>query len=311
MVATADVLVENFRPGVMDRLGLGYDALRTVNPRLVYASITAFGRTGPMANDPAMDLIVQATSGLMDLTGLPGGPPTKSAGATADITAGIYAAYGIAVALLHRERTGVGQRVDVTMLESILSVIADIATVFLNTGRRFEKFGNGHPDLVPYEAFEAADGHFIVACLVNAFCKRLMGALGRAEVLEDPRFATNAARCRHRAEFNAILTAIFRTNTCAHWIALCRAHDVPACRVNSLDDVFALEQMRAIEAVVDWEDAAGRPFKALNLIPRLSASPGALRVPPARLGAHTTEVLRALGKSDADIAALRAAGACG
>jgi len=313
LVLNADVVVENFRPGVMDRLRLGYQELKRVNERVIYCSITAFGSVGPLAQDPAMDLIVQATSGLMGLTGFPDGPPVKSAGADADIASGIYAAYGIALALFHRATTGKGQRIDLTMLDSVMSMLADINTVHLNTGRRFERFGDGHPDCVPYQAFRAQDGYFVVACLVNAFCKRLMKALGREDVLENPRFTTNAARCKpeNRGEFVAILQEIFLTNTCEHWIALCRANDVPSCRVNGLEEVFAMEQVKAIGSVQEVPLPEGGTYKATDVITHMSETPGSIRLRPPRLAEHTAEVLRAIGKSEEEIRALMDSGACG
>ena len=311
MAAGADVLVENFRPGVMDRLGLGYDALKPFNSRLIYASITAFGSTGPMAQDPGMDLILQATGGMMGLTGFPGGPPAKAAGPIADISSGSYAAFAIALALLHRTQTGVGQRIDLTMLDAAISLLADISTAYLNTGHEYQKFGNGHPDLVPYQAFQANDGYFIVACLTNAFCKRLMEGLGRSDVLKSPKFTTNNDRCENRAEFIAILQEIFLTNTCAHWLTLCHDFDVPACRVNSLKDLFEMEQLKAIGSVADWTHPKHGPFKTMNVLFRMSESPGSLRIPPPGLAEHTDDVLRELGKSAEEIARLRGVGACG
>lgn len=311
MAAVADVVVENFRPGVMDRLGLGYDALRAINPRIIYASITAFGTKGPMAQNPGMDLILQATGGMMGLTGMPGGPPVKAAGPVADISSGIYAAYAIALALFHRAQTGVGQRIDLTMLDAVISLLADISTAYLNTGHEYEKFGNGHPDLVPYQAFEANDGYFIVACLTNAFFKRLAKGLGREDMLDDPRYASNHARCQHRAEVVDILQTIFRTNGRDHWIKLCGELDVPACRVNNLKELFEMEQLEAIGSVVKWDHPRYGPFRTMNIPIHMSESPGSLRIAPPGLAEHTDEVLRELGKSDEDIARLRESGACG
>jgi len=264
-----------------------------------------------MAQNPGMDLILQATGGMMGLSGFPGGPPVKAAGPVADISSGIYAAYGIALALYHRERTGVGQRIDLTMLDAVISLLADISTAYLNTGHNYEKFGNGHPDLVPYQAFEAQDGYFIVACLTNAFFKRLCRGLGREELLENPKFASNNARCQNRAEIVDLLQEIFRTETRDHWIKLCTDNDLPACRVNDLKELFEMKQLEAIGSVAHWEHPKHGPFRTMNVPVHMSETPGSLRVPPPTLAEHTDEALRAMGKSDEEIARLRAVGACG
>lgn len=311
MAKHADVMIENFRPGVCDRLGLGYDALREINPRIIYASITAFGKTGPWAQNPGMDLILQATGGMMGLSGFPGGPPVKAAGPVADISSGIYCAYAVAMALYHRERTGVGQRIDLTMLDAVISLLADISTAYLNTGFEYEKFGNGHPDLVPYQAFEATDGYFIVACLTNAFYRRLCEGLERPDLLADPRFATNVERCKHRKEVVDVLQEIFRTKSRDHWIKLCTDNDLPACRVNSLKDLFEMDQIKAIGSVAEWQHPTQGKFRTMNIPIHMSETPGALRIPPARLAEHTEEVLRELGKSADEIAKLKEEGACG
>ncbi|MBI3786244.1 MAG: CoA transferase [Deltaproteobacteria bacterium] len=311
MVAKSDVLVENFRPGVMDRLGLGYEALSKINPRLIYASITAFGDKGPMAQSPGMDLIIQATGGMMGLTGFPDGPPAKAAGPVADISSGIYAAYAITLGLLHRERTGTGQKIDLAMLDAVISLLADISTAYLNTGFDYAKFGNGHPDLVPYQAFQACDGYFIVACLTNAFFNRLCKGLGREELLQNPKFASNTVRCKNRDEIVTLLQEIFLTNSCEHWIKLCQDNDVPSCRVNNLKDLFEMEQLKAIGSVAEWQHPQSGPFRTMNVIFRMSQTPGSLRIPPPGLAQHTDECLSELGKSAEEIAALKGSGACG
>jgi len=258
-----------------------------------------------------MDLILQATGGMMGLTGFPGGAPVKAAGPVADISSGIYAAYAIALALYHRASTGLGQRIDLTMLDAVITLLADISTAYLNTGHDYAKFGNGHPDLVPYQAFEASDGYFVVACLTNAFFKRLCTGLQREDLLADARFASNGTRCNNREAIVSLLQEIFLTDTCDHWIALCRTHDVPACRVNSLKDLFAMEQLKAIGAIADWAHPIHGPFRTMNVPFQMSRTPGALRIPPPCLAEHTDEVLRALGKTDTQIAKLKADGACG
>ena len=308
LVAQADVLVENFRPGVMERHGLGYDALREGNPRLVYCSITAFGPSGPLAQKPGMDLILQATGGIMGHTGETDGPPIKAAPPVADITSGIYAAYGILGALYERERSGVGQRVEVAMLDAVVSLFSDVAANVLTDGQRYGKFGSGHPDLVPYQAFPGSDGHFIVACLTNAFFKRLCAAIGREDLLADPRFATNDLRVQHRAEIVPILADVFRTRPCAHWIALLESHDIPACRVNLLEDILAHPQIAANGAVVEREAPRRGRIRTLAPPVKLSVTPSGVERLAPMLGEHTDEVLREFGVSGAELAELHAAG---
>jgi crotonobetainyl-CoA:carnitine CoA-transferase CaiB-like acyl-CoA transferase len=307
LVARADVLVENFRPGVMERHGLGYDALAAENPRLVYCSITAFGPRGPLAQKPGMDLILQATGGLMGHTGEPDGPPIKSAPPVADITTGIYAALGITAAIHARTRTGRGQRVEVAMLDAVLSLFSDIAANVLTAGERYGKFGSGHPDLVPYQAFPGRDGWFIVACLTNAFFKRLCGAIGREDLLADPRFATNDLRVQHRGEIVPLLAEVFRTHDCAHWIALLEANDIPACRVNALDEILAHPQIEANGAVGERTHAKVGRVRTLSPPLKLSATPTGLERLAPMIGEHTDEVLREFGVSEQEIEVLRAA----
>ena len=307
LVKDADVVVENFRPGVMDRHGLGYEQLREVNPRLVYCSITAFGPRGPLAQKPGMDLIIQATGALMGHTGEVGGPPIKSAPPVADINSGVYAAYGIASALVERERSGEGQHVEVAMLDAVLSLYADNAANVLTADVKFGKFGSGHPDLVPYQAFPASDGYFIVACLTNAFYKRLCAALERSDLLEDPRFKSNPSRVQHRDEIVGVLSDIFKTQPIDHWIALLEEHDIPACRVNTLDDILAHPQIAANELIVEQSDEKRGRIRILGPPVKMSRTKTELdRLAPIH-GEHTQEVLRELGLSDAEIAELAAA----
>jgi crotonobetainyl-CoA:carnitine CoA-transferase CaiB-like acyl-CoA transferase len=307
LAARADVLVENFRPGVMERHGLGWETLAKLNPRLVYCSITAFGPRGPLAQKPGMDLILQATGGLMGHTGEPGGPPIKSAPPVADINTGIYAALGIVAAIVERERSGCGQKVEVAMLDAVVSLFADNAANVLTVGTKFGKFGSGHPDLVPYQAFPAVDGWFVVACLTNAFFKRLAALLGREDLLADPRFATNDSRVQHRDTIVPILSEIFRTRERAHWIALCEANDIPACLVNNLEDILAHEQIAENGLVVEREDPRRGRIRILGPPVKLSGTPTTVARLAPLLGEHTDEVLREFGLDDREIAELRAA----
>ena len=303
----ADVVVENFRPGVMDRHRLGYEQLRARNPRLVYCSITAFGPKGPLAQKPGMDLILQATAGIMGHTGEIDGPPIKAAPPVADITSGIYAAYGILGALYERERSGLGQRVEVAMLDAVLSLFADVATNTLSEGTKYGKFGSGHPDLVPYQAFRARDGWFIVACLTQAFWKRLAPAIGRADLLEHPSFKNMKDRVEHRAEVVATLGEIFATRDVAHWISLLEENDIPTCRVNRLEEILAHPQIDANGAIVDGGHPVLGRYRTLAPAVKLGATPTALGRSAPTLCEHTREVLREAGLADAEIDGLVAA----
>jgi crotonobetainyl-CoA:carnitine CoA-transferase CaiB-like acyl-CoA transferase len=307
LATKADVVVENFRPGVMDRHQIGYAHLREVNPRIIYCSITAFGPRGPLAQKPGMDLIIQATGGLMGHTGEEGGPPIKSAPPVADINTGIYAAYGICGALFERERSGEGQHVEVAMLDAVLSLFADNAANVLTEGTRFGKFGSGHPDLVPYQAFPASDGYFIIACLTNAFYKRLATALGRDDLLNDPRFATNPSRVQHREEVVGVLSKIFEQNTCEHWIALLEANDIPTCRVNLLEDVLHSEQIAENKLVVERDDPTRGHISILGPPVHLSRTQTTFERLAPMIGEHTDEVLAEFGLDEGEIAVLRTA----
>lgn len=309
LVADCDVVLENFRPGVMDRKGIGYEDLRRINPRLVYCGVTAFGATGPMAQKPGMDLILQATGGIMSLTGEAAGrPPVKAGPPVADITTGIYAAYAVTAALLERERSGEGQRIDLSMLDAVISLAADVALKTHVDGREFDPFGSGHPDIVPYQAFRASDGYFIVACLTGAFWKRLPSAIGHPDLAEDPRFRGMKARVENRAALVEALEAIFQDDTAEHWIERIEAADIPTCRVNSLRDVFALEQVRVNQTLVPVAHPTRGTIEILNSPIKMSGSPHVVTRGAPALGEHTDQVLAEFGVDAAERERLRAAG---
>jgi crotonobetainyl-CoA:carnitine CoA-transferase CaiB-like acyl-CoA transferase len=309
MVARADVVLENFRPGVMDRHGIGYDELKKINPRLIYCGITAFGYAGPMEDKPGMDLILQATGGIMGLTGEGGDrPPVKAAPPVADISTGIYAAYAVAAALFERERSGKGQRIDIAMLDAVVSLLSDVALKVRADGKDFAPFGSGHPDIVPYQAFKARDGYFIVACLTNAFWKRLPDAIGHPELLEDPRFVRMTDRVKNKPALIEVLNGIFATEDVATWIARIEAADIPTCKVNSVKDVFALPQSDVNEILVRVPHPTRGSLEILNTPVRMQGSPGAVTRGAPTLGEHTDDVLGEMGIPADEIARLRERG---
>jgi len=309
MVERFDVVLENFRPGVMERHGIGYEALAARNPRLVYCGITAFGPTGPMAQKPGMDLILQATGGIMGVTGEGGDrPPVKAAPPVADISTGIYAAYAVAAALFERERSGKGQKIEISMLDSVVSLLSDVALKVRVEGRDIPPFGSGHPDIVPYQAFKARDAYFIIACLTNAFWKRLPAAIGHPELLEDPRFVKMTDRVKHKAELVEILNRIFAEHDAAHWIARIEAADIPTCKVNSVKDVFEMEQTRVNQTLVRVPHPTRGTMEILNTPIRMLGSPGEVTRGAPTLGEHTDEVLASFGVDEAERKRLRSQG---
>jgi crotonobetainyl-CoA:carnitine CoA-transferase CaiB-like acyl-CoA transferase len=303
----ADVLVENFRPGAMDRLGLGYAAVHARLPRLVYCSISGFGQTGPYRERAAYDLIVQGMGGIMGITGEPDGPPMRVGVAVADICAGMFAAYAILAALHVRERTGRGQWVDAAMLDGQVAWMTYMAANYFATGEDPARVGSAHLNLVPYQPFATRDGFVNVAVGSEGLWQRFCDAL-ELPIARDARFATNAARVAHRRELLDLLVPVFRRRTTAEWVERLLRAGVPAGPISRMSEVMTDPQVRHREMVVELEHPrAGRV--TVNGVPvKLSETPGAVRTPPPLLGEHTDEVLRGLGLSRDEVAALREEG---
>ena len=263
LVRRADVLVENYRPGTLGKLGLGWERLRQVNPRLVYASVSGFGHTGPWSHKPAYDLIVQALGGLMSVTGPAGGPPTKAGTSIGDITGGLFALAGVTSALYHREKTGAGVRVDVSMLDGQIAILESAVLRYALTGRAPGPIGNRHPSITPFEAYEAADRPLILAAGNDDLFARLCRALGRPEWAADPRFASNRDRNQHADALKAVFEEVLRAAPAAHWIEALEAAGVPCSLIHTVADAVEHPQVRARNMVVsaDGLRMAGNPIK--------------------------------------------------
>jgi formyl-CoA transferase len=309
LLAGADVLLENFRPGTLERLGFGYEAVRGMNPRLVYCSISGFGESGPEAGRPGYDLIVQGESGIMDLTGFPDGPPVKVGNSIADLTAGTMAAHGVVLALLARERTGAGQKVEIAMLEVMASLLTYQGQAYLATGTSPRRRGNQHPSIVPYEVFEAADGYLTVGVANNSLWSRFCQALGEPGLAADPRFDTEARRVENRDALVPLLGRIFREAPVTHWLERLGRAGVPAGKIRTVGETLESEHLRARGALVSVTHPTAGALRMVGPPIRLHGTPGAAAGPAPLLGQHTEELLTGrLGYSPAEVAALRAAG---
>jgi formyl-CoA transferase len=306
----ADVLLENFRPGTLERLGFGHAAVRAFNPRLVYCSISGFGESGPEAGRPGYDLIVQGESGVMDLTGFPDGPPVKVGNSIADLAAGTMGAHGIVLALFARERTGAGQKVEISMLEVMAALLTYQGQAYLTTGKSPRRRGNQHPSIVPYEVFRAADGYLTVGVANNSLWGRFCQALGRPELAGDPRFDTEAKRVEQRDVLVPLLESIFATAPVADWLARLAKAGVPAGKINTVGEALESEHLKARGAIVTLTHPTAGPLRMVGPPIRLHGTPGDAAAPAPLLGEHTDEVLqKLLGYSADAIARLRGAGA--
>ena len=305
LVERADVLVENFRPGTLERLGLGYDAVRQRNARLVYCSISGFGQTGPRRQEPGYDAVIQAEGGLMSVTGDADGPPFRLGVAIADLVAGLLAAQGIVLALYARERSGRGQHVDISMLDGVVSLLSYHASMYLTTGVVSRRVGNRHATIAPYETFDASDGEFFLAVGNDEQFVRFCRAAGLQDLPTNPRFATNPARVVNAADLKARLSPVLRQRPRGYWLETLSAAAVPCGAVRDVAEVLSDPQLAARHMIEAVEHVALGPLKVLGVPIKLSDTPGAVRTAPPVLGQHTDAVLRELGFDDGEVVEMR------
>ena len=291
LLAKADVLVENFRPGTMERLGLAYEQLSAQYPRLVYCSISGFGQTGPRRREAGYDAVVQAEGGLMSITGSADGQAYRLGVAISDIVSGMFAAQGIAFALLARERTGTGQHVDIGMLDSTAALLTYQAANYFATGVVPGRLGNRHPTIVPYETFEAADGEFVIAVGNDDQWRRLCTVIGRPELGTDDRFATNRTRMANYETLRPLLAGVLSRRTRTEWVEDLRGAGVPCGSVRDVGEVLADPHLAAREMIRSVEHSVAGAIRLTGVPIKLSATPGDVRTPPPLLGQHTREIL--------------------
>jgi len=290
LVERADVVIENYRTGGAEKLGVGYEQLRALNPRLVYCSISGYGRDGPQADRPGYDFAIQAEAGLMALTGPVGGEPYRVGTPVADITAGNNAAMAVLAALFHRERTGEGQKIEISLFDSQLQLLANSASGALFTGQDAKRLGNQHPNIVPYQVFAANDAHFVLAVASETLWRKLCAALDISEWLADPRFVNNAARVQNRNELIVLLSARFASQPLAHWQNVFENAQIPMAAINTVKQAIDHPVAERMHIEVEGVAMLASPL-------RLSATPPRYQLPPPKLDAHRAEILAELGLS--------------
>lgn len=301
-----DVVVENFTPGVMGRFGLDYDAVKAVNPKVVYCSISGFGQDGPYRNRPAYDQIMQGVGGLMSITGEPDGEPQKIGIAVTDIGAGMWSAFAIMAALHYREKSGEGQYIDISMLDAQVAWLTYQAAFFFANGEAPKRMGAAHPTLVPYQAFMCNDGKYInVAVGSERIWERFCKGMGREDLKDHPDYATNSVRVNNRGAIVSMLQEIFLTRPVAEWVEDLQAANVPCGPINDLADVFADPQVLARNMYLEMPHPTLGSIKQTGLPIKFSLTPGGLDRHPPLLGEHNQEILQSLGYSDADVQSLK------
>jgi crotonobetainyl-CoA:carnitine CoA-transferase CaiB-like acyl-CoA transferase len=308
LVAKADVLIENFTPGTMQRMGLDYERLSQDNPGLIYCSISGYGQTGPYRERPGYDFMIQAQGGIMSITGPAEGEPHKVGVAIVDITAGLFAATAILSALHHRERTGEGQYIDIALLDAQVAWLANVAHNYFATGGKPDRFGNAHPNIVPYETFPTADGHIALAVGSDGQYRRFCEVVERLELWQDERFQTNAGRVENRNILIPLLNELFQARTTAEWIDLLVEAGIPVGPINDIPAVLKDPQIAARQMVQEVEHATAGTIQLLGPVAKMSKTAVRIQRAPPALGADTEAVLGSLGYARQEIEAFRKEG---
>lgn len=311
LAARCDVLIENFMPSTMAGFGLAYETLAGDNPALIYCAISGYGQNGPRRDEPGYDFAIQAEGGLMSITGPAEGEPYKTGVAIVDITAGMFAAQAILAALHERGRSGRGQFIDIALFDSQLGWLANVAQNYLVTGETPGRYGNAHPNIVPYQSFEAADLPFALAVGSDAQFRRLCTAVGRPELAEDSRFLSNPQRVAHRDELISLLQGVFRTRPAEDWLAVFRASAIPCAAVNDIPTALADPQAAAREMLQQVVHPTAGPLTLIGPVPKLSRTPAAIRRAPPLHGQHTAEILAELGYGEEEVDDLQQRGVIG
>ena len=302
----ADVLIENFRPGTMERLDLSEKDLRAANPRLIYASLSGFGADGPMSDAPGYDLIVQAWGGLMSITGPADGEPSKVGVAIIDLVAGLMLGKSIAAALFAREKLGVGQKIDTSLLEAEVACLINVGSNYLVEGNIPRRWGNAHPSIVSYQSFKTEDGYLVIGVASEGIWRRFCQAIGRAEWADDSRFEKNSNRVENRSLLIDLLAEIFLSRSTDEWLKLLNSAEVPCAPVQTVDQVFKAPQVLHREMLIQVEHPTAGTVRMAGIPVKFSLTPASVRLPPPLLGQHNEEVLESwLGIDDKEISELK------